>query len=295
MKRPLNNPIISDYWDRACQAKGHTGYGDPLLHTYDQPVRLSTVEKILNQFYPNGLKNFHALDVGCGSGDYIALLRSRGARVHGVDISQEVIDRTASRFTQDSEVSLESGAILEVVLQPSSFDIITCVTVLQHIVDEEEFEDSINMLGSALRPGGHMIILELAPPHHQPVEIKDSTGFVYLIERPPFLWAETFHRSGLKIVGRPVFPQFGIAMLRGLDWLIGRIRPRIPITPVAPPSLSGRSEADAKNSYKKLRRAVWKYLRRAILFFTRPFDHWFGWPLPPARFRHYQIYVVTAA
>ena len=41
----------------------------------------------------------------------------------------------------------------------------------QHI---QIFEESINLLGSALKPGGQMILLELAPPFEKPVEIKDN-------------------------------------------------------------------------------------------------------------------------
>lgn len=208
---PMKGTQESIIWDRACEAKGHTGYGDPLLHHYDQPIRLASVGRALDRLFPHGLEGKAALEIGCGTGDFIALLRTRNATVTGIDISPEVINGTQMRFAGDRRVKTLCGAILDVPLPRTHFDVITSVTVLQHVVNDAEFVQSMRAFAAALRPDGRMIFLELAPPHTRPVEISDERGFVYLLERPPSHWEAAFEQAGLRIVATPVFPQFGIA------------------------------------------------------------------------------------
>ena len=285
----MRNNQKSSFWDHACQAKGHTGYSDPLLHRYDQPVRLATVGRILSRLFPVGLEDKAALDIGCGTGDFVALLRTRKARVTGVDISPEVIRGTERRFANDRQVSLLTGAILDLDLPPDALDVITSVTVLQHVVNDGEFVRSLQALRFALRSDGRMIFLELAPPHAAPVEITDNTGYVYRLERPPGHWQAAFVQAGLCIIDTPVFPQFGIALLRGLSWLINRLRPS---RPQAGTEVAVAEADEGGRVLRRFQRAAFRGMRRSLLFFAWPIDYIFHLPLP-ARFCHYRIFVVA--
>jgi SAM-dependent methyltransferase len=284
------------FWDRACEAKGHTGYEDALLHRYDQPLRLALVGRILKRLFPAGMQGRSTLDIGCGSGDFIALQRSHQARVTGADISPAVIRNTARRFAGDHQVALLTGTILDLSLPQEAFDVITSVTVLQHIVAPGEFIRSLQALASSLRADGHMIVLELAPPHPAPVQITDSRGYAYLLERPPAHWQAAFEQAGLRVIDTPVFPQLGIALLRGLGWMIDRAR-----TAAAGggsnPSPAGTAiepaAAAPSGMRRRLLRAGLQAIRRMLLLLARPFDHLFRLPLPPARFRHYRAWVLV--
>src|SRR4051812_2704772 len=119
------------FWDEACAAKGHTGYADHLLHDYDQPIRLALVGRALDRLFPGGMQGRSTLDIGCGSGDFIAVLRAREAHVTGADISAAVIRNTAKRFGGDTQVDLRVGTILELDLPQEAFDVVTSITVLQ--------------------------------------------------------------------------------------------------------------------------------------------------------------------
>jgi SAM-dependent methyltransferase len=213
--------------------------------------------------------------------------------VNGVDISPAVLEQTKARFAGDAEVSLHACALLDLALAPTSVDIITSVTVLQHVVNEEELVQSLRLLRSALSADGRMVLLELAPPHSAPVEIKDGAGYVYLLERPPGDWEAAFARAGFTVVERPVFPQFGIALLRGLSWLVSRVQPGLSRAAPGPASDGEAGEAGRVALRRRLMRAVFHGIRRAILFCAWPFDHQFRLPLPSARFRHYRIFVLA--
>jgi 2-polyprenyl-3-methyl-5-hydroxy-6-metoxy-1,4-benzoquinol methylase len=286
---------LSAFWDRACLAKGHTGYGDPLLHRYDQPIRLATVGRVLDHLFPQGMSGRVVLDIGCGTGDFIALSRRRGADVMGVDISPVVLERARQRFAGDERVQLEVGAIRDLNLAASSFDVVTSVTVLQHVLDDGEFVRSLQALRETLRPGGRMILLELAPPHESPVAIKDVNGFVYLLERPPHAWRSSFERAGLTVVEEPVFPQLGIALLRGLGWLIGALKG-------STQSAGARGKSDgvarqnatgsAPTTSRSLKQQIIQSVRRSLLVLAWPFDHVLRLPLPALRRRHYRVFVL---
>jgi len=289
---------LADFWNNACLTAGHTGYGDPLLHRYDQPVRLATVDRILGLLFPLGLLGKAALDIGCGTGDFIALLRSHNATVTGLDISPRVIDVTRQRFAGNDKVTLLCGPVVDAALPPASFDLVTSVTVLQHIVDDDELIRSLRTVRRALKPDGRMILLELAPPHAAPVaEVLGGTS--YLLERPPHIWHEAFAKVGLTVLDEPVMPQLGISLLRGLGWGIVAIR-RLCRSSKGRQELGGTGgqrgvEEKQLSTARRIRRAGVAVMRRMLLTGAWPFDHFFRVPLPPRRWRHYRVFVLGIA
>ncbi len=105
------------------------------------------------------------LDVGCGIGRWSRLLASRGARVTGVDLSPTMIAEAARRAAAAGLASrcrfiVQDCAALEI---GGSFDLILCVTMLQHLVDIEAMRCALRRMAQHLAPQGRLIILEAAP------------------------------------------------------------------------------------------------------------------------------------
>lgn len=101
------------------------------LHVIN-PVRTRYIEQAAG-----GLKGKRAVDVGCGGGILSEALALRGAQVLGIDLAGEVLQ--AARLHLESsgfkveyrEVSAEALA----AEQPDSFDLVTCLEMLEHVPD----------------------------------------------------------------------------------------------------------------------------------------------------------------
>jgi SAM-dependent methyltransferase len=97
------------------------------------------------------------LDGGCGTGRYAAELARRGYIVDGVDRSPELIAvATQAVADRGMAVSFRVGDLLD--LPPARYDAILCRGVLNDFVDADARQRVFNAFGSALRPGGVLIL-----------------------------------------------------------------------------------------------------------------------------------------
>lgn len=105
------------------------------------------------------------LDVGCGIGRWSLLLASRGARVTGIDLSPTMIGEAkrraaASGLSRRCRFMVQDSAALEI---DGCFDLIVCVTVLQHILDVGALRCATERMAEHLAPNGRLVVLEAAP------------------------------------------------------------------------------------------------------------------------------------
>jgi SAM-dependent methyltransferase len=105
------------------------------------------------------------LDVGCGVGRWSLPLAECGCRVTGVDISSRMLEVARARaavtrgdchFMVANAVDLDLG---------QRFDLILCVTVVQHILDPVAARRAIGRMAAHLTAGGRLVLLEAAPAH----------------------------------------------------------------------------------------------------------------------------------
>jgi 2-polyprenyl-3-methyl-5-hydroxy-6-metoxy-1,4-benzoquinol methylase len=95
---------------------------------------------------PNG----RLLDVGCGSGDWLLLMRELGWQVEGIDF-----DERALEVARKSGLQVRCGSLEEQSFPSASFDAV----ILNHVI--EHLPDPIgNLLECArlLRPGGKLVV-----------------------------------------------------------------------------------------------------------------------------------------
>ena len=105
------------------------------------------------------------LDVGCGIGRWSRLLASRGARVTGIDLSPTMIAEAERRAAANGlsdrcRFLVQDSAALEVT---GPFDLILCVTVLQHVLDVDALRAALRRMTHNLAPHGRLVVLEAAP------------------------------------------------------------------------------------------------------------------------------------
>lgn len=108
----------------------------------------------------NGLFGKKVLDVGCGGGILAESMANQGANVIGLDMGKEPL--TVARLH-----ALETGTILEYIQStaeqhaeenPETYDVITCMEMLEHVPDPLSV---IRSCAKMVKPGGHVFFSTL--------------------------------------------------------------------------------------------------------------------------------------
>jgi len=106
------------------------------------------------------------LDVGCGSGAYLEILREGGWTVAGVEIDPDAAQRARTKRSLD----VHTGTVLDAPLPPGSFDVVTLWHVLEHVWNPNEVVDRIAHL---LAPGGLFVVSAPAIDGHAAAALKE--------------------------------------------------------------------------------------------------------------------------
>ncbi|TAM61556.1 MAG: class I SAM-dependent methyltransferase [Rhodanobacter sp.] len=116
---------------------------------------------------PAGLHRQAVLDVGCGSGRYMLhALRRGAARVTGVDLSPEMLDRAHAELGTrwpGAEVDLLQGSLAALPVADAWADLTVCGLVVGHL---ENLRRSLAELRRATRPGGALLCSDVHPIGH---------------------------------------------------------------------------------------------------------------------------------
>jgi 2-polyprenyl-6-hydroxyphenyl methylase/3-demethylubiquinone-9 3-methyltransferase len=118
------------------------------------PTRMQYIERVVN------LKAAQVLDMGCGGGILSEAMARAGARVLGVDLSRPVLD-VAELHALEGKVPVEYRVVSAEDLakeRPASFDLVTCMEMLEHVPDPAA---TVQALASLARPGGDVIVSTL--------------------------------------------------------------------------------------------------------------------------------------
>ncbi|WP_413284561.1 bifunctional 2-polyprenyl-6-hydroxyphenol methylase/3-demethylubiquinol 3-O-methyltransferase UbiG [Vibrio sp. MA40-2] len=119
------------------------------------PLRLNYVlEKA------NGLFDKTVLDVGCGGGILSESMAKQGANVTGLDMGKEPLEvaRLHALETQTTLNYIQSTIEDHAEQNPHSYDVITCMEMLEHVPDPLSIIKSCEKL---VKPGGHVFFSTL--------------------------------------------------------------------------------------------------------------------------------------
>lgn len=126
------------WWDKTSEFKP--------LHAIN-PLRLKFIDDLV------GLDGKRVLDVGCGGGILSESMAEKGADVTGIDLGDKALK--VAKLHQ-----LESGSKVDYRLvsvedlakeQPASFDVVTCMEMLEHVPDPEAI---VRACAQLVKPGG---------------------------------------------------------------------------------------------------------------------------------------------
>lgn len=143
------------YWDRRhseadeLASGGHIGY-DRGTNTMLYAVRTARLIEVLGPGTDAAIP-LRVLDAGCGKGHFSRQLASFGHRVDGIDTSSYAIERCRAEAGPTESYAVSPLAAWQ---PPHLYDVVVCIDVLYHIMDDEEWAASIRNLSSLVRLGG---------------------------------------------------------------------------------------------------------------------------------------------
>lgn len=100
----------------------------------------------------------NVLDVGCGSGVYLAPLAEMGFNVKGIDLSPGMLDACRERISRTHghlPIELSPGDIENIPFGSSSFRAVLCIGVLGYLTSDEK---GLAELHRVIEPGGLLFI-----------------------------------------------------------------------------------------------------------------------------------------
>jgi SAM-dependent methyltransferase len=209
---PESPAVAATYWERRAREFAARDRGLPAVCSYAMPRFYNRYidicqRRALLPLLPASTPG-SALDVGCGVGRWSLELARRGHSVTGLDLSPYMIEVARARAS-GLRVSFAVGDVVSMNLG-RTFDLILCVTVVQHILDPALARIAIERLASHLSPGGQLILLEAAPPRRTPR--CDTSVF----RARPLDW----YLEALNAVGLSVVAQRGVDPMPFKSWLL---------------------------------------------------------------------------
>jgi 2-polyprenyl-3-methyl-5-hydroxy-6-metoxy-1,4-benzoquinol methylase len=99
------------------------------------------------------------LDLGCGTGDLMALVAERGVEVRGIDTDPEAVDGARARGL-DARVG--DGLAELAALEPASLGALACIQVVEHLTAGQLVE-LVARAAEVVRPGG-LVVAETVNP-----------------------------------------------------------------------------------------------------------------------------------
>lgn len=118
------------------------------------PVRLGWIDSHAH------LPGKRVLDIGCGGGILSESMAGVGAQVKGIDLSSEALG-VADLHSLESGIAVEYEEISAEALaerEPGSYDVVTCMEMLEHVPDPAAI---VQACATLVKPGGWVFLSTL--------------------------------------------------------------------------------------------------------------------------------------
>ncbi|MEZ5293608.1 MAG: metalloregulator ArsR/SmtB family transcription factor [Vicinamibacterales bacterium] len=114
-------------------------------------------------------------DLGCGTGQFAALVAPYVAQVVAVDASPEMLAAADARLAGVANVDLRRGDLAALPVDAGAIDVAVLTLVLHHVPDPAR---AIAEAARVLVPGGRLVVVDMLP--HDRAEYQQQMGHVWL-------------------------------------------------------------------------------------------------------------------
>src|ERR1700676_448855 len=182
-----------EYWANVAASYGwrDTEGFSAVLHPGAPGWFNAAIDRLQEKAWSEGLRSCRlkdhslVLDVGCGTGRWLHRYLNRNLVPVGVDATQGMLERAAA---SGLKCPLVVGLAQNLPFSDGHFDLVSDITVIQHLPHADQ-KDALKEMARVLRPGGHLLLLELIRgqgPHIFPLRPTD--------------WIEEASSAGLSLV-----------------------------------------------------------------------------------------------
>lgn len=183
--KPSINELASYY--ESPEYISHTDSKKSVIDKVYQIVKKYTLNQKLNLLNSFNSESKNLLDVGCGTGDFLAICNTNGWNVVGVEPNENAKDLALKKLDSTSKIYKN---LFE--LETERFDVITLWHVLEHV---PELETYILQLKKLLKPDGILIV---AVPNYKSFDAQYYKQFWAAFDVPRHLWH--FSKNSIQIL-----------------------------------------------------------------------------------------------
>lgn len=140
-------PTQADHFDVVAEEYEQTIPGHVMAHLTRRRVAMA------QRLVPGG----RVLDVGCGTGALLHALPTGYDKV-GVDVSARMLERARAKG-----IEVHRASAAELPFADESFDLVTCVAVLHHLVERPVVRTALLEMARVLRAGGGLLVWDHNP------------------------------------------------------------------------------------------------------------------------------------
>ena len=137
--------LAHKWWDKSSEFKP--------LHELN-PLRLGYIDGLV------GLQGKRVLDVGCGGGILSESMYFKGADVVGIDLGEKALNvAKLHQLESGAKVAYQYISVEQLAAeQPDSFDVVTCMEMLEHVPDPSAI---VAACAKLVKPGGSVFFSTL--------------------------------------------------------------------------------------------------------------------------------------
>lgn len=125
---------------------------------WDSPAGRRRADRRAELFIEHGglAPGRRALEVGCGTGVFLERVARSGVTLHGLDLSEDLLERARVRVRDLPNVTLDRGNAEATPYPAAHFDAVYGSSVLHHL----NLDAALAEAHRVLRPGGHVVFAE---------------------------------------------------------------------------------------------------------------------------------------